>query len=143
MEHSRRKPKQVLLVALERGEAVIPSVLEICEQQGIGAAWVQGIGAVCDVEIGAFDLQHRRYETTCPAGDWELLSLQGNIGRDETGAHVFHPHVVLGDLEGNTVGGHLFQATCAVTVELAIQEIGGTIQRRIDPEIGLKLWKLR
>ncbi len=132
--------RAVHLVALERGEPVIETLLEFATERNIRCASVNGIGAIDGVEIGAFVVGERRYQKTSLPGEWELLSLNGNLADDDDGATVFHPHVVLGDAEGHTRGGHLFAASCAVTVELVIHEYEGTLTRRPDEFTGLKLW---
>ncbi len=142
MQHAHRDPRSAILAVLEPGEPVIPSVLTLAERHALDAAWVQGIGAVRDIEIGAFDRDARRYVTTRLDGDWELLSLQGNLGVDADGVRVFHPHVVLGDAAGEVRGGHLIEATCAVTVELLLQGLEGRLERDVDEPTGLKLIRL-
>lgn len=132
--------RAVHLVALERGEPVIKTLIQYALQRNIRCASVSGIGAIGDVEIGAFVVGERRYQRTRLPGDWELLSLSGNLADDDEGKLVFHPHVVLGDADGQTRGGHLFQASCAVTVELVLHEYEWTITRRTDGFTGLKLW---
>lgn len=130
------------LLVLERGEDLLPAVTRYAADQVIGAAWVQAIGAVDQVEIGAYRLADRTYPRVSLDGDWELLALQGNLSRDDADAVVFHPHVVLGDEHGSCRGGHLFAARCAVTVELTIWELDTTIGRRPNHDVGLKLWHL-
>ena len=142
MRHTERAATRIHLASLEPGEDLIRCVLDLARDQGLDGALVSGIGAVRDVEIGAFLVDERRYETVVLEGDWELLSLVGNLGVDEEQVPIFHPHVVLGDATGETRGGHLFAARCAVTVELSVVELSWPIRRVPDPATGLKLWSL-
>ncbi len=140
MKTAQTTLNKVHLVALERGEPVVPSVIDYCLSEGIRAASVSAIGAVEGVEIGAFDPARKVYDRVQPEGVFELIALTGNIAEDDAGLTVFHAHVTLGDAQGRSVSGHLFQATCAVTVELVILELDADLKRELDEATGLKLW---
>jgi hypothetical protein len=56
---------------------------------------------------------------------------------------VVHAHIVLGDLEGKTIGGHLFSETILYAGEIDLQELtGNPLKRAHDHTTGLMLWKL-
>lgn len=53
-----------------------------------------------------------------------------------------HAHVVLGDEQGNTIGGHLFSESIVFAGEIDLQElIGEPLERSYDETTGLLLWK--
>ena len=45
-----------------------------------------------------------------------------------------------GDSKGAVFGGHLNSATVSATCEMVIRVLDGTVERRLDPEIGLNLF---
>lgn len=142
MKHSDCEIAATRLLVLERGDEVVATILGFCRSKGIRGAWVQAIGAVEGVEIGAYDRERQAYVKARPEGVWELLALSGNVAVDETGAPVLHAHVVLGDEAGQARGGHLFEARCAVTVEVVLTVFREPVHRRLVPAVGLKLWDL-
>jgi len=131
----------VHVVRLDRGEDVLATLTGLCRERGIRGATLQGIGAIEEVEIGAYVPSDRSYARVRLDGAWELLSLQGNVAT-KGGDPFIHAHVILGDREGRVRGGHLFRARVAVTGEVAITELGAGIVRLPDPDVGLDLWDL-
>ena len=55
------------------------------------------------------------------------------------GEPIVHCHVVLGDREMRTFGGHLFEATTSVTVEIFMRVFEGEVSRKFDPNFGANL----
>jgi predicted DNA-binding protein with PD1-like motif len=58
------------------------------------------------------------------------------------GEPIAHCHVVLGDRKMQTFGGHLFEATTSVTVEIFVRIFEGEISRQFDPAFGANLLTL-
>ena len=133
--------KDHLLLRLERGEEVVESLTCFVQDRQIPHALVQGIGAIADPLIGAYDLEAREYRKTQLDGGWEVLSLMGNVGWLGEQA-TLHSHVVLGDMDCAVRGGHLFAARVHVTLEVALFTGHVPLPRAMDDGIGLNLWKL-
>lgn len=128
------------LLRLDRGEDVLRSIRDFARTHAIGHASIHGIGAIEGVTVGAYDLEKREYVRRELEGGYEVLSLMGNLGwvEDEPFPHL---HVVLGDLEGRCVGGHLFAGVVHVTLELFVHPQRARLPRVHDEETGLKLWR--
>jgi len=131
-----------LLIRLFKDEEILESVHELARQRDIPHASVQGIGAVTDVELGFYHLQQKEYERKAFGEEpFELISLLGNLGwADEQ--PFLHAHVALGRGDYSMVGGHLFRGVVLATCELVLSPGAARLERRFDPEIGLKLWAL-
>ena len=129
------------LLSLARGEDVLDGIVRACVDRDVGHAWIQAIGAIEQVTIGAYDLERRTYLREELEGGWEVLSLNGNFGWADDGP-VLHPHVMLSDLHNHTRGGHLFAAKVHVTLEVAVFTGPERLQRAQDDTVGLKLWNL-
>jgi len=127
------------LAVLDAGDEIVSSVKRIAVSERIGVASIQGIGAVRDAVLGYLDLDRKQYlKRQFGPDSMELVSLIGNMARLE-GEPVAHCHVVLGDREFRTFGGHLFEATTSVTVEIFIRVFEGEVSRRFDPNCGANL----
>ncbi len=126
------------LVRVDRGEEMIDSLRAAAVEKKIGAGRVTGIGALRDAELGYFDLDRKEYIRSRVAGSWELLSLTGNISLRD-GEVVPHIHVILGDIDLNCRGGHLFSGMVSVTGEIFIDRLPGSLHREMDDEVDLPL----
>ena len=107
-----------LIVRMIDGEDVGKGLREIaCE-----AAWIQGgVGMVRNARLAYWN--GSAYEEHVVDEPCELLSMQGNIGRDENETPVVHCHVALARRDGTVVGGHLIAATAHNTVEAAFRSL--------------------
>ena len=57
----------VIAVRLDRGEEIVASLEQICEQYDIGAAKIDGLGAVRDTTVAMFDFTKKQYHETVAA----------------------------------------------------------------------------
>lgn len=127
------------LAALDAGDEIISSLKRIAVSERIGLASIHGIGAVREAVLGYLDLDQKQYlKRQIGSESMELVSLLGNMARLE-GEPIVHCHVVLGDREMRTFGGHLFEATASVTVEIFIRVFEGEVSRQFDPSFGTNL----
>ena len=123
-------------VYIEKEERIMEKITQLCIANNISNAQLSGIGAVRDIEIGAFDTVKKEYIRKNFNSVMELVSYQGNITikDDEPFAHA---HVTLADHEMNTKGGHLFEATVAAVGEFFIRTIPGDVARKLNHDVGL------
>ncbi len=128
------------MMRLDRDEDVLSTLAAYMEQSAVRSGIVWGIGAVKDVTIGAFVSGNGQYVKTDLGGEWELLSFNGTVSMLD-GRPFVHPHVVLGDAQGNVRGGHLFGAKVAVTGEFVILPARIGVSREPDLDTGLRLWR--
>jgi predicted DNA-binding protein with PD1-like motif len=71
----------------------------------------------------------------------EVIPMTGNVATVD-GKSFIHAHVVLSDTKNNAVGGHLFAARVAVTLEVQFTAFNEQVSRVMDEGIGLKLLAL-
>ena len=68
------------------------------------------------------------------------MSLTGTISTKD-GAFYQHLHMSAGDSRGQVFGGHLNAAVVSATCEMVIRVIPGQVDRYLDPDVGLNLFK--
>ena len=125
------------IVRLEPGEEIISALSLFTETQGFGSATVQGIGAASGITLGYFDRANKVYVKKSLEGEYELLSLAGNVSYFERAPWV-HIHAVIAGPDFVATGGHLFSATVTVTAELALSVSRARIERVEDPATGFR-----
>lgn len=128
--------RQAFLLIVPKKHSITAELLKCVENAKINTASVQGIGSVKDIDIGYFnttkhDYIHKKFNNE----DFELLSLLGDISLKDNKPFA-HLHVILGNNNYQTIGGHLFSAKVAVTAELLIAPlIGNPAVRDIEMQL--------
>jgi predicted DNA-binding protein with PD1-like motif len=135
------RDKRVLVVRLSPGEEVVAALLDVARGERLAGAELRGIGAVNHARIGFFQPLEKHYEARELRENLEVVSLLGNLAHGDEGP-VVHAHVVLGRSDFSLVGGHLFEATVSVTLEVFVTPTAKRLQRDPDPRFDLRLLKL-
>ena len=144
------KEKEVTLKAeyvlrLERGEEIVQTLTDFCTQKGITNAVFRAIGAIEKIKMGYYDLPSKKYGWKTYDEAMEVASMTGNVALVEDVPFV-HVHAVLSGIapgtENQPVGGHIFEANVAVTLEVHLTAYTEAISRVLDEDIGLKLLQL-
>jgi hypothetical protein len=100
------------------------------------------IGAVSSATLGAYDQKQQVYATFTQEEPLEIVSCTGNVSLLDKDS-IVHAHIILGNLEGKTIGGHVFSETIIYAAEIDLQELtGNTLERAYDDTTGLMLWKI-
>lgn len=136
------------IVRIDRGEEVLDKLNEFVKETDLKAGSITGIGACSEVELGVYSVKKRKYIKYKYDGEFEILSLNGNITRDGEEPYI-HLHIMISDgvvLAGGltfgmgiTVGGHLNKCVISGTCEIRIDECENAYQRKIDDETGIKI----
>lgn len=125
-----------IVVRLDKGDEIVKSLLEVAEKEKCAFAYVTGIGAVDDFEVGVFDLDKADYNRIGYTGNHEINALVGNLTTKD-GAPYLHVHITCTGKDGTVVGGHLFRGKISLTGEIFLQVIGGSVDRKYDPSVGI------
>ena len=70
---------------MDRGDEIISNLLEICDKESIPSAVFSGIGGCQSAELQVFIPATGSFETEQLEGMLELVSLNGNVVRDDDG----------------------------------------------------------
>lgn len=128
-------------VYLEKGEPIVDVLTNFCKEHNILNGHITGIGAMNNIELGAYDSSTKEYTKKTFKEEYELITYQGNIMllNDEP---FIHAHVTIGNHNMEIFGGHLFSMNVAVVGEFIINKIDGNSKRTFNDEIGLATWDL-
>jgi predicted DNA-binding protein with PD1-like motif len=135
-------PEQTFALVFDPGEEVMSGLLRFARGQQLAGAHLTAIGAFERVTLGFFDMSNKDYKKIPIDEQVELMSLVGNIARDEKGEPKVHAHVVVGKADGTAHGGHLLEAQVRPTLEVVIVESARHLCRTTRPELGLALLDL-
>ena len=121
-----QKLNNSFIVYVEKGEKVMETLTNFCIENNIHSGQLAGIGAVKNIDIGAYDINtkdyvHRKFDEIL-----ELLSFQGNVALKD-GKPFLHAHITLGthEMEVAAVG------------EFIIHDFRDETHRKLNDEIGL------
>ena len=139
MNYRLDKPR--VFMTLAKGDNINQTFESIAETLDIGCAWLNGIGALENPEIGYYSLEDKTCHRKLFKGEYELTSLIGNITMKE-GKPFSHTHITFSDTDYKVFGGHLFDAKITAAGEFIMQLGSENINREINLGIGLPLWCL-
>lgn len=117
-----KKEKNVTVAKFVTGD-VLTNFQALMDQCHLDSALVlTGIGMLKNATIGYFDGEKYREEHM--KNPVELISMQGNIARDEkSGTIVCHLHVALADHTHMVKGGHLLKGEVEVVNEIVVHHL--------------------
>ena len=121
-------------------EEIIENLRAIAEKEQIKLASVEALGAINDFTVGVFDTVEKKYYSNRFQGAYEIVSLTGTITTKD-GAFYQHLHMSAGESSGAVFGGHLSRAVVSATCEMIVRVIDGRVERVLDPDIGLNLFR--
>ena len=137
-----KQSDNIYQVYLEKGESVIYELTKFCKEQKILNGQITGIGAVNNIELGAYDTENKKYIKKTYETGHELISFNGNIMLLDDEPFI-HAHCTIGNHEMTIFGGHVFKMNIAVVGEFIIQKINNNAKRTNNKNIGLAVWDLK
>jgi hypothetical protein len=118
----------------------LETLTEIVRENEIKLATISGLGAVSKIVFGYYDQVDWEYNFIEREGQFEILSLNGNVSLKD-GKPMIHAHIMLADDTGDAFGGHLAEGTKVFASEIEIQELTEADKvRKYDEDTGLTLW---
>lgn len=123
-----------LFVRLDPGEEIHASLQALADEVGFDAAAItSGIGRTRESTYGYMDDDHVYHRVTLEGGT-ELVTLQGNLARRETGEAFTHIHATFSDDDLKPHAGHMFSATVHVVAEIHMRILTHAIMTRCPLE---------
>ena len=131
------RTKQYAVIFYE-GDEAFSGLLEFAEKYDVTSAHFTAIGALNGATLGYFDPERKMYRKIPINGQHEVIGMSGDIALYK-GKPVVHTHMVVGNSDGTTRGGHLLEAYVSPTLEVMVTEDPVTMQKRFDPATDLTL----
>ena len=127
------------VVSVDNHQEVVAALMAFCEEQGILAGEISGIGAVNSATLRFLDPSTRKYVDKTFEEQMEISSLVGNIS-EKDGKPYLLLHANLGRRDYTVVGGHLMCCTLNGACELVVTRFHGKVGRRFEPSIGINIY---
>jgi len=138
MEYKRFNNK--IIARIDKGEELLESLKDIALKENIKLANISALGATNEFTVGVYNVPEKKYYSNTFKGNFEIVSLVGTISTMNENYYC-HLHMSAGDMEGRVFGGHLNRAIISATCEMVIDIIDGTVDRKLDDEVGLNLFR--
>ena len=136
-----RKDNGIYFITLSKGDYINRSFEDVAKDNNIHSAWISGIGACKNPEVGYYSLIEKNYYRKVFKGEYEIISLNANISIKD--GNIFsHAHITFSDSDYSVYGGHLFDAEIIAAGEFVMFVGQKPIVRKLDKDIGLPLWSL-
>lgn len=129
------------MLRFEKGEELVEQLTKFVDNKNVQAGWLTGLGGVLNVRLGYYHLKRKKYVFRHVKDVVELVSLVGNIASYE-GEPALHLHGVVSDRNNKAHGGHIKELIVGGTLEIKLDTIDATLDRKLDDEIGLPLLDL-
>lgn len=146
MNYTTGKPGRTIVIRLEDGEEIYPSIEAVARREKIGHAMVWLLGGITDagIVVGPKDAAARPMESVVETIDapHEILGV-GTLFPNAEGAPVLHMHASMGRGQRVVTGCPRKGAHCWLVNEVVIQELlGVTACRAKDASTGFELLKV-
>ena len=127
------------IISIDNHQEIMSALAAFCQEQGILAGEVHGIGAVNKATLRFLNPVTKKYVDKTFEEQMEASSLIGNIS-EKDGKVYLHVHANFGRADYTVVGGHLLSATLNGACELVVTRFHCKIGRQFDDETGLNLY---
>ncbi len=124
------------IIYIEQDESIMETLTQFCKSKDILNAQISGIGAIKEIDLGAYDLKNKEYVRQFFNNLWELTSFQGNVILKDNEPFI-HAHITMSDHNLDVKGGHLFEAKVGAVGEFILRKIETDGKREYDANIGL------
>jgi len=125
------EPTKQYAVMFYQGDEAFSGLLEFAEKYQVTSAHFTAIGALNGATLGRFDPQRKMYKKIPIVGQHEVIGMSGDIALYQ-GKPVVHTHMVVGNSDGTTRGGHVLDAYVSPTLEVMVTVDPITMQKRFD-----------
>lgn len=127
------------VLRLDPADDVHETIQNLCSQESITNASVQGIGSLESPTLAHYSIKTKHFTDKHLEGIYEVTSLLGNVSLVD-GQPFAHVHVTISDDQMQTFGGHLVKGDCSATLELIIRSYPSSYSKLHSEAIGLKVW---
>ena len=62
MRMKYKKVDDKIFVSIDKGELVNQKLLEVAQQEKLKSGWINGLGAISNIEVAYYDIEQKIYE---------------------------------------------------------------------------------
>jgi predicted DNA-binding protein with PD1-like motif len=132
------EPTKQYAVIFYQGDEAFSGLLDFAEKYRVASAHFTAIGALNGATLGWFDPQRKMYKKIPINGQHEVIGMSGDVALYQ-GKPVVHTHMMVGNSDGATFGGHVLALNVSPTLEVMVTEDPVTMQKRFDSVTDLTL----
>jgi hypothetical protein len=133
--------ENMFVLSLDNHVEVAAALKAFCEEKGILAGNITGLGAVSEATFRFLDPNTLKYVDKTFTEQMEITNLTGNISQKD-GKPYLHLHITASRRDYTCIGGHLLTAYINGACELYVEAFPGVeIGRYADPATGINLYQ--
>ena len=125
-------------VIFGKGDEVLSGLLDFADEYQVTSGHFTAIGALSGATVAWFDDQKKMFHEIPINTQVEVLSMIGDLALYQ-GKPAVHTHMVVGDRDGKTTGGHVIEAFVFPTLEVFVTVDPTPLHKKYDPETDLTL----
>jgi uncharacterized protein len=129
-------------VIFHKGDDALSGLVDFAVRNNVRDAHFTGIGATSSATLGWLDLSRKGYHPILINEQSEVLSMIGDIA-EVKGKPSVHTHIVVGDHNGQTKGGHVWKLIVNPTLEVFVTVHPVPLQKKFDSESGMNMIDLQ
>lgn len=130
------------VVSLDNGVEISGALKAFCEEKGLKAGMIYGIGAVNEATLRFFNPATKNYVDRTFAEQMEIANLTGNLSTLDGKAYL-HLHATFGREDYTALAGHLLSARLNGAGEFIVEALGCDLPRYFNGELGLNCYDFR
>lgn len=138
--YAYRRYGDTYVVSIANHADLAESIKAFCNDMGITAGSISGIGAVNEAVLRFYDPSTKQYVDKSYKEQMEVANVTGNVSV-MNGKTYTHLHCVLGRSDYSALAGHLLSARINGACEIVITAYDSPIERYHDEETGLNMYK--
>lgn len=141
MYQYKRVKDNLYVLSLDNHAEITEALKVFCDEKGILAGSVIGIGAISEATFRFLNPATKAYVDKTFSEQMEITNLTGNIS-EKDGCPYLHLHITASRSDYTCIGGHLLTARINGACELLVEAFpDAAVGRYLDGETGLNLYK--
>lgn len=141
MYQYKRVKDTLYVLSLDNHTEITEALKAFCDEKGILAGSVIGIGAISEATFRFLNPATKAYVDKTFSEQMEITNLTGNIS-EKDGCPYLHLHITASRSDYTCIGGHLLTARINGACELLVEAFpDAAVGRYLDGETGLNLYK--
>jgi predicted DNA-binding protein with PD1-like motif len=127
---------RIFVIVFDTGEEAVAGLQAFAADNKVDGAQVSAIGALERGVVAWLNWQTKAYEPVRVDEQCEVISILGDVAKDESGKPSVHLHGLLGLKGGRTVGGHVQKLHVRPTLEVVLTETSAHLRRKRRADLG-------